>query len=197
MWASIVFLGFLSLAFAQNCENYGVANGSSCTCPTGFGGPTCSEIACGGSLFEGSQRPLTSTQSGFANLTAEDCSCPSGWGGFGCNVCQSDDACQSTSSDLSAPDSSVPGMNRTIVCNKSSRVFASSQMSCSVDVRLSHLFIFGQPHDYFRILHYAPSFLDQPTLTLSVPSTLRSLHYQIQPRSALQVQLTPQYSITA
>lgn len=83
----------LAVVNAQvSCDNYGVANGSSCACPPGFGGSTCSDPGCGGDIFQGTSRSLaqakTDTSPSFANLTASSCSCEDGWGGFGCNVCQ-------------------------------------------------------------------------------------------------------------
>ncbi|RDB24157.1 putative ATP-dependent permease [Hypsizygus marmoreus] len=128
------------LANAQSCENYGSQNGSSCACPVGFGGSTCSEVACGGDIFQGSQRPLTTTSSSFANLTASGCSCEEDWTGTGCNVCQSSNACQVayTASGNAPPtpdiiSGSQGGQNNTLTCNTTPRVWASSQMSCRVD----------------------------------------------------------------
>ncbi|KAG2020925.1 multidrug resistance protein 1 [Coprinopsis cinerea AmutBmut pab1-1] len=119
--------------YAQTCENYGIVNGDDCSCPTGFGGPTCSEMSCRGTLFEGADREYTETSSGFANLTASGCSCESGWGGIGCNVCQTANACQSA---FSAVSSGTPNFsdvqNNTMVCNTKPRVYAAAQMSCSV-----------------------------------------------------------------
>ncbi|KAF5371340.1 hypothetical protein D9758_004088 [Tetrapyrgos nigripes] len=140
MWASvplISLLGLLPLVTAQTCENYGTYNGTTCSCPQGFGDSTCSEIACGGNLLQGSQRPLTATQSGFANLTSSGCTCQSGWTGTACNVCQNADACSNAFSAVSggtAGSSGVSGdANMTMVCNNSPKVWASSQMSCDVN----------------------------------------------------------------
>ncbi|KAF9265883.1 hypothetical protein L218DRAFT_997259 [Marasmius fiardii PR-910] len=134
----LIIISLSLLIRAQSCENYGFQNQSSCSCPTGFGGSTCSEIACGGTLFQGSQRPYTSTTSGFANITASGCQCQGGWSGTACNVCQSASACQSAFSSVTSgtPPSTGPAgisTNTTMVCNKTPRVWASSQMSCSVD----------------------------------------------------------------
>jgi len=127
-------------ASAQSCENYGSQNGSSCACPTGFGGPTCSQIGCGGNIFQGSQRSLTPSSSSFANLTAAGCSCEDGWSGTGCNVCQTSNACQvayaASGAAQSAPEivsGAQNSQNNTIVCNTSARVWAGSQMSCQVN----------------------------------------------------------------
>lgn len=136
---SILF--FLVVVKAQTCENYGFQNGSTCACPTGFGGETCSQPACGGNIFESSQRRLTPVSNNIANLTQAGCSCEDGWTGTGCNVCQSSNACQAAyASSGHAPSSSdmVTGsqgaQNNTLTCNTSPRVWAGSQMSCSVDV---------------------------------------------------------------
>ncbi|KAF5367669.1 hypothetical protein D9757_010971 [Collybiopsis confluens] len=133
----IFLLAALAAVHAQSCQNYGFSNGTSCECPTGTGGSTCSELACGGNLFQGSQRPVTSTSSGFANLTASGCSCQSGWTGTACNVCQSANACQTASNALANSQSSLSGVddgqNHTLVCNTAPRVYAASQMSCSVN----------------------------------------------------------------
>ncbi|KAK0185967.1 hypothetical protein F5146DRAFT_163180 [Armillaria mellea] len=140
---TILFLPlFATLAVAQSCENAGVVNGSSCDCPTGFGGSNCSQPACGGNIFQGTDRSLTPINSnGFANLTAAGCSCQSGWTGTGCNVCQTANACTSAySSSTSGSSTSSSGLtglddgqNRTVVCNNSPRVWASGQLSCNVN----------------------------------------------------------------
>lgn len=127
---------------AQTCENYGVLNGTNCACPVGFGGSTCSQPGCGGTIFQGSQRPLAPSTGSFANLTAAGCSCESGWIGTGCNVCQSASACQTAFSAVGSVSASAAVSNlgnETMVCNRQARVFASSQMSCRVDVSVSSL----------------------------------------------------------
>ncbi|KAF9464628.1 hypothetical protein BDZ94DRAFT_1256193 [Collybia nuda] len=131
---------FLAIATAQLCENYGFQNGSTCACPTGFGGETCSQPACGGNIFEGIQRSLTPVSNGVANLTQAGCSCQDGWTGTGCNVCQSSNACQAAYASFantpSNPDvvtGSQGTQNQTLTCNTSPRVWAGSQMSCRVD----------------------------------------------------------------
>jgi hypothetical protein len=133
IWVS---LSLVLSVYAQSCENYGILQGTSCLCPVGFGGITCSQPACGGTVFQGSQRPLA-TSSG--NLTADGCSCTSGWTGTGCNVCQTAGACQSGFAAVGTikTTSSSGGSqeNNTIVCSTLTRVHASSQMSCRVDVR--------------------------------------------------------------
>lgn len=123
----------------QTCENYGFINGSSCACPTGFGGSDCAQPACGGDLFQGSRRPVASPQPGssFANLTAAGCSCESGWTGTTCSVCQTPDACLDAFNAASGSSNAIPGMtglNNTMVCSNSARVWAAGQMSCQVNV---------------------------------------------------------------
>lgn len=137
----LYLLLLLVLAKAQSCENYGFQNGSSCACPMGFGGPTCSQIACGGNIFQGSQRPLTSGSSQFANVTESECLCEKDWTGTACNVCQTSSACQaaySTFGNVSSTPDIVNGVqggqNSTLTCNTTPRVWAGSQMSCRVDV---------------------------------------------------------------
>ncbi|KAF8129291.1 hypothetical protein EV363DRAFT_1432686 [Boletus edulis] len=91
------FLSF-NTATAQSCTNDSISSASGCLCPPGFGGANCSQPACGGTIFDGSHRSLTSPSAasgGFPNLTSSDCSCPSGWTGLGCNVCTIASACQS------------------------------------------------------------------------------------------------------
>ena len=134
---SLLFpLALAALLRAQVCENYGTPNGSSCLCPVGFGGALCSQPGCGGTIFQGSNRPLVPVSSQLANLTAASCSCSSGWTGVGCNVCQTANACQTgfSSAGLSPSSSLDSGGNDTMVCNTQSRTYASSQMSCSVEV---------------------------------------------------------------
>ncbi|KAK7688928.1 hypothetical protein QCA50_007619 [Cerrena zonata] len=131
----------------SGCANYGSQNGSSCACPVGFGGSTCSQPACGGNIFQGTSRSLTPLSNGsngtsFANLTAAGCSCEDGWTGTGCNVCQTAQACQSGFSSVSQVSagslplgaSPVPtGQNSTLVCNNAPKVYAAGEMSCQVN----------------------------------------------------------------
>jgi hypothetical protein len=152
-------LSFVLLVQAQTCENYGVLNGTICACPVGFGGSTCSQIGCGGTIFQGSQRKLTSDSTGsFANLTASTCQCESGWTGTGCNVCQTTNACQTGFAAVGRPtidSSSINGSqgNKTLVCNTQARVYASSQMSCQVNVCSFSLSFFPCSPDCNRIRH--------------------------------------------
>ncbi|PPQ63344.1 hypothetical protein CVT24_006717 [Panaeolus cyanescens] len=135
IWLSLLFaIG----ARAQSCENYGTLNGSDCACPVGFGGSTCSQPACGGTIFQGTQRSLAPPIGSFSNLTASGCACENGWVGTGCNVCTTNDACTSGLNSVSSggDPSSVPGLSgglSNLVCNSQTRVYASGQMSCRVE----------------------------------------------------------------
>jgi len=130
------FLPLLVFTRAQSCGNYGTPSGSDCLCPVGFGGASCQQPGCGGTIFQGSKRPLVPSGQ-IANLTSAGCSCSSGWNGIGCNVCQTANACQSGFAAVasSSPTSSLGSGDNDMVCNTKSRVYASSQMSCTVDVR--------------------------------------------------------------
>ncbi|TFK25787.1 ABC transporter [Coprinopsis marcescibilis] len=134
LWIS---LSLATTIFAQTCENYGIANGDTCSCPTGFGGPSCSEVGCQGNIFEGRKREFTETSSGFANLTVSGCGCDDGWGGLGCNVCQTSGACQSglAANGGVTPTAGTLGdlQNHTMVCSTGPRVWAAGQMSCDVN----------------------------------------------------------------
>lgn len=150
---------FTVYARTQTCDNYGVQNGTDCACPTGFGGSTCAQPGCGGTIFQGSQRPLASLSGSFANLTASNCSCEGGWTGTGCNVCQTASACQSAFAAVSSVSASTASSvnsqgNDTMVCNREARVWASSQMSCRVEVRsvLSYSTVMYTDLIYLRIL---------------------------------------------
>lgn len=132
-------LGLLScsiLVLAQSCQNYGISQGSGCLCPPGFGGSDCASPACGGTMFQGSNRK---TASAFGNLTSAGCTCQDGWAGVGCDVCTSSAACQSgyvsqNPTNGNGVTGSDVGQNDTIVCNTAARVWAAGQMSCSVIV---------------------------------------------------------------
>ena len=135
----------LAAVVAQSCDNLGVASGTSCFCPPGFGGANCSSVACGGNIFQGSSRKTIGPSQG--NLTASGCTCDNGWTGLGCNVCQTASACQSGYGSTSSGQSSSAtgngngvtgsdvGQNDTLVCNTASRVWAAGEMSCAVVVR--------------------------------------------------------------
>src|SRR6266404_1316676 len=138
----IAWLALAASARAQvTCENYGVPNNSSsCACPPGFGGATCSAPACGGNIFQGTQRPLISNASATSFGNVSTCSCSDGWTGTGCNVCQASTVCQSSFVAAGASNSSTPqlqsALNNTLNCNTIPRVFAAGEMSCAVIVRI-------------------------------------------------------------
>ncbi|KAF8264261.1 hypothetical protein EI94DRAFT_1593905 [Lactarius quietus] len=125
------------------CENYGVPiNSSACACPPGFGGPTCSAPACGGNIFQGTQRSLVSgaNATSFGNVSSSSCGCSSGWTGTGCNVCQSSTICQSSfiaaggnSNGSIVSDSNQSDLNNTLTCSTTPQVFAAGEMSCVVN----------------------------------------------------------------
>ncbi|KAH9178936.1 hypothetical protein EDB89DRAFT_1929197 [Lactarius sanguifluus] len=135
---TIAWLALAASARAQvTCENYGVLpiNSSTCVCPPGFGGATCSAPACGGNIFQGTQRSLVSGASAtsFGNVSASACACPDGWTGTGCNVCQAPTVCQSSFSETTSgvvPEQN--SLNNTLTCNTAPRVFAAGEMSCAV-----------------------------------------------------------------
>lgn len=145
--AGILWLiSWLALAISVRaqvaCENYGVpVSSSTCVCPPGFGGATCSAPSCGGNIFQGTQRSLVSGASAtsFGNVSASACACPDGWTGTGCNVCQAPTVCQSsfvatggnTSTGVTSEQS---GLNNTVACNTTPRVFAAGEMNCAVVV---------------------------------------------------------------
>lgn len=140
-YSTLFFLSFTVLVTAQNCENYGSQNGSSCACPPGFGGTTCNQPSCGGDIFQGSLRNSTSA----GNLTAGGCSCESGWTGTGCNVCQSASACQAGFVNARPTAGQVPlsqaGQNDTLTCSTAARVWAAGHMSCKVNVSSLYYFL--------------------------------------------------------
>ncbi|KAG2351635.1 hypothetical protein BDR07DRAFT_1442893 [Suillus spraguei] len=124
--------------------NYGetsLSNASSCICPPGFGGATCAQPGCGGTIFDGSSRSLaqpSASSSGFANLTTSDCTCESGWGGVGCNVCTTSSACQVADVAVNGNatlglDGGLVGLNDTLVCNTAPTVWAAGELSCQVN----------------------------------------------------------------
>ena len=136
------WLALVASARAQvTCENYGVPiSSSACACPPGFGGATCSAPACGGNIFQGTQRSLVSGASAtsFGNVSAS-CPCPDGWTGTGCNVCQAPTICQSSfvAAGGNTSSSLVPkktGFNDTLTCNTTPQIFAAGEMSCAVFV---------------------------------------------------------------
>lgn len=137
-----LILGLLSgstLVLAQSCQNHGLLQGSTCLCPPGFGGSDCSSPACGGTIFQGSNR---STAPAPGNLTSAGCACQDGWSGVGCNVCTSSAACQSGYASQNPTSGngvtgSNTGQNDTLVCSSAARVWAAGEMSCSVIVEFT------------------------------------------------------------
>jgi hypothetical protein len=147
LWV-VAWLAFAASARAQaTCENYGVPiNSSACACPPGFGGATCSAPACGGNIFQGSQRSLVSGASAtsFGNVSSSSCGCSDGWTGMGCNVCKSPTICQSSfvavgGNTTSGVTSEQTGLNDTLTCSTTPQVFAAGEMSCAVLVGISDL----------------------------------------------------------
>lgn len=138
----------------STCENYGEPSGSSCSCPPGFGGSTCSSPACGGNIFQGTNRSIIpdASATSFGNLTLSGCSCQDGWTGTGCNVCKSATSCQSAYTSVNGTSSSssssgidgVDGssvLNGTLTCNSEPQIYAAGEMSCQVVVRASLHFL--------------------------------------------------------
>ncbi len=70
---------------AFQCAQFGACNkyNGKCSCPPGFGGDDCSKPVCG-SLAKGKNR---------APRGDGNCECDEGWEGINCNVCKTDDAC--------------------------------------------------------------------------------------------------------
>lgn len=181
---ALSFASFLfPIALAQSCTNYGITGGSGCLCPPGFGGANCSQPACGGTIFDGSNRSLPSSSSGgFPNLTSSGCSCTDGWAGLGCDVCTTASACQAAYAAVSGNSSSstsitqASGLNDTIVCNTSPTVYAAGELSCQVNVRISVLL--GEVFDLSisRIQHYKLSTRCNPRSISIGHSIRRSRH---------------------
>ncbi len=158
LWVIAGLVSAGSVRAQVTCENYGSPlNSSACTCPPGFGGPTCSAPACGGNIFQADQRPLVSgaSSSSFGNVSSSTCACPAGWTGTGCNVCQGSAVCQSAFNAAGSNSTDVnpqqSGLNNTLTCSTTPRVFAAGEMSCAVIVRgppyseESHLIIEQNP----------------------------------------------------
>ncbi|KAJ7090414.1 hypothetical protein B0H15DRAFT_939000 [Mycena belliarum] len=182
----VAFLLLLAaLGNAQTCDNYGTQNGSSCMCPTGFGGPTCASPGCGGDIFQGSRRALAPKKGAFPDLSDASCSCEAGWGGTGCNVCQTSSACQAAfSASGSAPSTSdsiagaQSGQNNTLACNPAARVYAASQMSCQVqNPTLQALFPLNSNLNIVRTLQPGLSPLPNTTSFGSAGTVVAQLFY--------------------
>jgi hypothetical protein len=163
--ALFVLVGLSTNVDGQTCNNYGEisqTNSSSCLCPPGFGGSTCAQPACGGTIFDGSSRSLaqpSSSSAGFANLTASDCTCESGWGGVGCNVCSTSSACQVAYTAVNGNASAtsgldgLTGLNDTMVCNTAPVVWAAGELSCQVNVSAAISLNSSELTPLSRILH--------------------------------------------
>jgi len=83
--SALFCLAFVSCAFAQSCSNYG--SGTNCTsCPSGFGGSTCTTLLCSNALEQPQDRPSFSRSlAGDASLGC-DLQCSSGWTGPTCSI---------------------------------------------------------------------------------------------------------------
>ncbi|KZT59752.1 hypothetical protein CALCODRAFT_515854 [Calocera cornea HHB12733] len=173
----------LPTALAQQCEQYALPlTPSTCLCPPGFSGPTCSLPACSGNLFQGTARPaaqpLTAQGQPYSNLTASSCACEPGWAGEGCNVCRTSSVCQndfwassfnttiaggSSGVDLTGVTPDQTG-NQSVVCNTDSRVYAAGELSCDVNnPTLQSLFPLQSTLTILRIL--TPSLTPYPNVS--------------------------------
>ncbi|KAG2132862.1 uncharacterized protein EDB93DRAFT_894772 [Suillus bovinus] len=191
LFCVLLILSTLSAnVIAQTCMNYGEtspSNASSCLCPPGFGGATCAQPGCGGTIFDGSNRSLAqpyASSSGFANLTASDCTCESGWGGVGCNVCSTSSACQVAYAAVNGNASATlglggsHGLNDTMVCNTAPTVWAAGELSCQVNnPTLEALYPLGSTLNILRTLNSSLSPLHNTSGTLLSPSTTSSSIY--------------------
>ncbi|KAH7107281.1 hypothetical protein BKA62DRAFT_128070 [Auriculariales sp. MPI-PUGE-AT-0066] len=134
---AVALLGAVSKVRAQSCDNGGAANGTSCACPPGFGGSDCALPSCGGNLFQGTQRTYQQPDNGQQYANISSCACQDGWSGVGCNVCQSQNACVTGYNGVFGQQSSDPssnsGLNTTMTCNTTPRVYSAGQLSCNVN----------------------------------------------------------------
>lgn len=101
---------------AFECAQYSACNkyNGKCSCPPGFGGEDCSQPVCG-SLADGIER---------LPRTEDQCDCKEGWGGINCNVCKTDQAC-----DTLMPESEGG------VCYKQALVVNENYQMCDVTNR--------------------------------------------------------------
>lgn len=164
--ASVLF----PIVTAQSCSNYGISSGSNCLCLPGFGGANCSQPACGGTIFDGSNRSLTpfSASGSLPNVTSSGCSCTNGWTGEGCNVCTTASACQTAYAAVGGNASSstqVSGINDTMVCNTSPQVWAAGELSCQVNVCAFMLLSKSLTHP-----------LPEPNVTSDLPIAVHAQH---------------------
>ncbi|KAG2355762.1 hypothetical protein BDR07DRAFT_1425226 [Suillus spraguei] len=171
--------------------NYGEtsrSNASSCICPPGFGGATCAQPGCGGTIFDSSSRSLaqpSASLSGFANLTTSNCTCESGWGGVGCNVCTTSSACQVAYVAVNGNatlglDGGLVGLNDTLVCNTAPTVWAAGELNCQVNnPTLEALYPLRSTLNILRTLNSSLSPLHNTSGTLLLPSTSSSIYAQL------------------
>ncbi|OAX36732.1 hypothetical protein K503DRAFT_772222 [Rhizopogon vinicolor AM-OR11-026] len=189
---ALFILGLSISVNGQTCTNYGETsqtNSSSCLCPPGFGGATCAQPGCGGTIFDGSSRSLaqlSASSAGFANLTASDCTCESGWGGVGCNVCTTASACQvgyaAVHGNASATSglNGLAGLNDTMVCNTAPTVWAAGELSCQVNnPTLQAIYPLQSTLNIFRTLNGTLSPLQNTTGTLLSPSGNSAIYAQL------------------
>lgn len=188
----LVLLTLLASVMGQTCMNYGEtspSNASSCLCPPGFGGATCAQPGCGGTIFDGSSRSLaqpSASSPGFANLTASNCTCESGWGGVGCNVCTTASACQVAYTAVNGNASAISGLNGlaglndTMVCNTAPAVWAAGELSCQVNnPTLEALYPLRSTLNILRTLNGSLSPLHNTSGTLLSSSTSSSIYAQL------------------
>ncbi|KAJ9079548.1 FAD-dependent urate hydroxylase [Entomophthora muscae] len=100
---------------ANKCFNSGICNTytGKCECLPGFGGDDCTLPLCGG-LSDGLERYTRPSNT-------KECACKDGWGGINCNMCETNDACNSL----------IPGgTNET--CYKGGIVVNRNYQMCSV-----------------------------------------------------------------
>ncbi|KAG0706465.1 hypothetical protein DFH29DRAFT_151920 [Suillus ampliporus] len=188
----ILVLGFSTSVIGQTCSNNGEtspSNTSSCICPPGFGGATCTQPGCGGTIFDGLSRSLaqsSASSTGFANLTASDCTCESGWGGVGCNVCTTSSACQVAYAAVNGNASAISGLgglsglNDTMVCNAAPTVWAAGELSCQVNnPTLEAIYPLRSTLNILRTLNSSLSPLHNTSGTLLSPYNSSSIYAQL------------------
>jgi hypothetical protein len=81
----IIIWTTIALNVNAQCDNYGIQSGTNCTCPPGVGGANCSFPVCGGTLFDGPERPTVAPIAGALYGNLSSCTCPDGWTGVACN----------------------------------------------------------------------------------------------------------------
>ncbi|KAG2359299.1 hypothetical protein BDR07DRAFT_1415403 [Suillus spraguei] len=140
--------------------NYGEtspSNASSCICPPGFGGATCAQPGCGGTIFDG----------------------------VGCNVCTTSSACQVAYVAVNGNatlglDGGLVGLNDTLVCNTAPTVWAAGELSCQVNnPTLEALYPLESTLNILRTLNSSLSPLHNTSGTLLSPSTSSSIYAQL------------------